>query len=180
MILSVCANVKAPTRGLIFLATIMAAGLPSPAAAKLGPANPEAIASAVADCWAAVRPGSVDQAVLRERGWQAGSATGDKRAEATPLQLFGKSGSGVLVMLVGSAEMPMCSVVSRVESAEAVSKAAQAVQATLVAADPQVKTARSGKSIVFVSLPRIATLDATGTKAEPAVRIVAGYSAEKK
>ena len=83
-------------------------------------------------------------------------------------------------MLMGASAAPMCSVVSRVENAAAVSKAAQAVQQVLVAADPEVKTARSGKSIVFLSLPKIATLDATGSKDKTAVRIVVGYSAEKK
>ena len=150
-----------------------------PANAELRPSTPDAIASAVADCWAAVGPKFVDQAVLQQRGWQAGTISNAGSA-AQALKIFGKSGSDALVMLMGTADKPMCSVAARVESVEAVSKSAQAVQKTLVAGDPQVITSRSGKSVVFLSLPRLATFDSTGTKDKPAVRIVAGYSAEKK
>jgi hypothetical protein len=162
------------------LTLLVGLALATQASAEMPPSPPADIASAVADCWAAVRPNSIDQAVLRQRGWRAGKISDAQGAVATPLQPYGKNGSNVLVMLMGMSDAPMCSVLSRVENAAAVSKAAQAVQQVLVGADPQVKTARSGKSIVFLSLPRIATLDATGTKDKPAVRIVAGYSAEKK
>ena len=150
-----------------------------PANAELRPSTPDAIASAVADCWAAIGPKFVDQAVLQQRGWQAGTIRNAGAAAQAP-RIFGKNGSDALVMLMGTADKPMCSVPARVESIEAVSKAAQAVQKTLVAGDPQVITSRSGKSVVFLSLPRLATFDSTGTKDKPAVRIVAGYSAEKK
>ena len=150
---------------LLKLLTLMSSvALAAPASAERLPSQPADIAGAVADCWAAVRPNAVDQAVLRQRGWQVGTIKAADGAVATPLQLFGKHGSNVIVMLMGAEETPMCSVVSPVESVEAVSKAAQAVQRALVAADPQVKTARSGKSIVFLALPKSATLDATGTK----------------
>ena len=170
-------SIVALRRSLPLLAGL---ALATQASAEMPPSPPGDIASAVADCWAAVRPNSIDQAVLRQRGWQPSKIEGAQRGVATSLQPYGKSGSNVLVMLMGTSDVPMCSVLSRVENAAAVSKAAQAVQQVLVAADPQVKTARSGKSIIFLSLPRIATLDATGTKDKPAVRIVAGYSAEKK
>jgi hypothetical protein len=149
--------------------------LAAPASAERQPSPPAAIANAVTDCWAAVRPNSVDQTVLQQRGWQQGTVSNAQGTVETPLKLFGKSGSDVMVMLTGTGETPMCSVLSRVENPAAVSSAAQAAQRALVAADPEVKTARSGKSIVFISLPRIATLDATGSKDKPAVRIVVGY-----
>ena len=160
----------------IFAALVLAA----PASVGSQPSPPAAIASAVGDCWAAVGPGSVDQTVLRQRGWQPGKFTGAPAGVPTSLHPFGKSGANVILLVTASAGKPTCSVVSRVESAAAVSTAAQAVQQALVAADPEVKTARSGKSIVFLALPRIATLDATGTKDKPGVRIVAGYNAEQK
>ena len=168
---------KALLKSLTFLAGLALAG---PASAELRPSPPNSIASAVADCWAAVGSRSVNQAVLQQRGWQPGTITNAQGAVATPLKPFSKAGSNVLVMLMGTAEKPMCSVAARVENAAAVSLAAQAVQKTLVSADPQVATARSGKSIVFIALPRLATLEATGTRDKPAVRIVTGYSAEKK
>jgi hypothetical protein len=162
--------------------SLLVAGLAfaTPANAERQPSQPAAIASAVTDCWAAVRPNSVDQTVLQQRGWQAGTVSNAQGAVAIPLKLLGKNGSDVILMLTDIGETPMCSVLSRVEDPAAVSKAAQAVQRALVTADPQVKTARSGKSIVFLSLPNIATLDATGTKDKPAVRIVVGQSAGKK
>ena len=168
---------KALLRSLILLASL---ALSAPASAELLPSPPDAIARAVSDCWAAVGSRSVNQAVLLQRGWQPGTINNAQGAVATPLKPFSKTGSNVLVMLMGTAEKPMCSVAARVENAAAVSLAAQAVQKTLVDTDPKVATARSGKSIVFIALPRLATLDATGTKDKPAVRIVTGYSAEKK
>ena len=162
------------------LTLLVSLALAAPANAELRLSPPEAIASATADCWAAVGSRSVNQAVLLQRGWQPGTITSAQGAVATPLKPFSKTGSNVIVMLMGTADKPMCSVAARVEDAAAVSLAAQAVQKTLVGADPKVATARSGKSIVFIALPRIATLEATGTKDKPAVRIIVGYSAEKK
>ena len=163
---------EALLRPVVLFAALAFAGS---ANAERQPSAPAVIANAVTDCWSAVRPNSVDQTVLQQRGWQQGTVSNAQGTVATPLKFFGKSGSDVMVMLTGTGETPMCSVLSRVENAAAVSSAAQAAQRALVAADPQVKTARSGKSIVFISLPRIATLDATGSKDKPAVRIVVGY-----
>ncbi len=174
-------RVSRSTEALLKLAAFLAGlAFAVPANAELRPSTPDAIASAVADCWAAIGPKFVDQAVLQQRGWRAGTISNAGGSAAQAPKIFGKNGSDALVMLMGTADKPMCSVAARVESIEAVSKAAQAVQKTLVAGDPQVITSRSGKSVVFLSLPRLATFDSTGTKDKPAVRIVAGYNAEKK
>jgi hypothetical protein len=164
----------------IFAAALLA-GMPVSAFAQMKASQPEAIADAVVDCWAAVGSSSVDTAVLGKRGWQAGSIQDPKGGQIkTPLQVYGKPGSNVVLMLVSTASSPACSIVSKVTAASDVSLAAQAAQRRLTAFDPQVKTARSGSSIVFLSLPKIATLDATGTKAAPGVRVIVSFGAPEK
>ncbi len=152
-------------------------GTPISASAQLIPSKPEAVADAVADCWAAVGSKAVDQAVLAQSGWKPGSIADPRGAGInTPLQVYSKANTNVLLMLMSTAKSPACSIMSRVSSAADVSLAAQAVQRRLTSIDPQVKTARSGPSIVFLALPKIAMLDATGTKAKPSVRIVVSFS----
>jgi hypothetical protein len=159
------------------LAAALLVGTPISASAQFIPSKPDAVADAVASCWAAVGSKAVDQAVLARSGWKPGSIADPRGARInTPLQVYGKAGSNVVLMLMSTAKLPACSVVSRVSSASDVSLAAQAVQRRLTSVDPQVKTARSGPSIVFLALPKIAMLDATGTKAKPSVRIVVSYN----
>jgi hypothetical protein len=154
---------------------------PVGASAQLRPSAPEAVAEAVADCWAAVGAKEVDRAALTRAGWAAGSITDPKGGSVgTPLQLYGKAGSNVVLMLMRTAKTPACTVMSRVGSTADVSLVAQAVQRRLTAAEPQVKTTRSDGSIVFIALPKIAMLDATGTKAQPAVRISVGYQGAER
>ncbi len=163
------------------LTAALLVGTPASALAQLTPSQPDAVANAVVDCWAAVGAKIVDKTALVQRGWQAGSVSDPQGSRVdTPLQVYGKSGSNVVLMLMSGASSPTCSIVSRVGSAVDVSLAAQAVQRRLTATDPQVKTARSGRSIVFLSLPKIAMLDATGTKAEPGVRIVVSFQNPEK
>ena len=163
------------------LAAALLVGTPTFALAQLKPGKPEAVADAVADCWAAVGAKGVDKVVLGQRGWQAGSISDPQGGRVdTPLQVYGKSGSNVMLMLMSVADSPACSVVSRVNAPEDVSLAAQTVQRRLTAADAQVKTARSGRSVVFLSLPKIAMLDSTGTKAQPGVRIVVSFQVPEK
>jgi hypothetical protein len=159
------------------VAAALLVGTPISASAQLIPSKPEAVADAVADCWAAVGSTAVDQAVLARRGWKPGSIANPRGDRInTPLQVYGKANTNVVLMLLSTAQSPACSIVSRVSSASDVSLAAQAVQRRLTSVDPQVQTARSGPSIVFLSLPRLAMLDATGTKAKPSVRIVVSFS----
>ena len=158
------------------LAAVLLIGTPAAASAQLKPSDPEAIAAAVADCWTAVGPKTVDTNVLGRNGWQAGSISDAQGGQVdTPLQVYGKRDSEVVVMLMPTTSSPACTVTARVSSASDVSLAAQAVQRGLTGAHPQVKTARSGRSIVFIALPKIAMLDATGSKAQPGVRVVVSF-----
>jgi len=55
-----------------------------------------------------------------------------------------------------------------------------AVKQSLLAIDPNVKAAASNGGIVFIDLPRLAMLNATGSKEKPGMRIVVGYEASEK
>jgi hypothetical protein len=146
------------------------------------PSSPDAIASAVADCWTASGAPSVDEAKLQQLGWKAGSMSSpDGKAVETTMRFYGKSGSNVMLMLMNTAKSASgCTIVSRVAKPDDIGKTVGAVQKALVGLDPQVKTARSGGSIVFLALPRIAMMDATGTKEKPGARITVGYQNPEK
>src|SRR5688500_15427725 len=136
------------------LAAALLVGTPIAASAQFIPSKPEAVADAVADCWAAVGSKAVDQAVLARSGWKAGSLAESRGARIdTPLQAYAKATTTVVLMLMSTAKAPACSIVSRVSSTSEVSLPARAIQGRLTSVDPQVKTTRSGGSIVFLSLP---------------------------
>jgi hypothetical protein len=159
-----------------FVAFGLLVGAATCVSAQLAPSQPDAVAGAVTDCWAAVGRNGVDRNLLGQRGWRAGSITapGGKRVD-TPLKVYGKAGSNVVLMLLDNVASPACTVTARVGTASDISLAARAVQRQLTSADPQVKTVRSGQSIVFLALPRIAMFDATGTKAQPSIRAVVSF-----
>ena len=143
------------------------------------PSSPDVIASAVADCWTAAGSSSVDESKLKQFGWKVGSMSSpDGKTVETPMRFYSKSGSYVMLMLMAGANS--CTIVSRVNKLDDIGKTVGAVQKALVGLDPLVKTARSGSSIVFLSLPRIAMLDATGTKEKPGARITVGYQTPEK
>ena len=155
--------------------------LAAPAGAELGPSTPEAIAGAVSDCWAAVGP-SVDETKLQQLGWKVGTwSSPDGKAEATPLRVYGKAGSNVLLMLTDDAQMPLCTVLSAVAKPDDINLAAGAIQNSLIALDPELKATRSGKGIVFIALPRLAMVNGGVGKGKPSVRVVVSYrNPEKK
>jgi hypothetical protein len=159
----------------------LAAGLASPAAAQLKPNSPEAIASAATDCWSAAGPRSLDEARLRQLGWAAGSikSPGGKDID-TPLRVYSKRGSNVVMMVMNSATMSGCTILSRVAKAEEIGVTAQLLLTKLTAIDPTVKGSRQGQSILYFALPRVAELAPTGTIEQPATRIVVGYTSSEK
>ena len=171
-------------QALIKRALLVTALLPgmSVAAPLQRPASADDIAAAVGDCWTAVGPNTVERAKLEARGWKAGSpSSSDGKPSISPIIFYGKTGSNIVIMLGGPpGNPPMCTVLSSVASLQEINKAAGSVQRTLLAFDPKVTAARSGGSIVFISLPRIAMLDPTGTKDKPATRITVGYQTPEK
>ena len=163
----------------LLLSTALLVGSTTAASAQMKSSQPDAIAASVADCWVAVGPKAIDKLVLVERGWRAGSISDPRGGpvDAT-MGVFSKSGSNVVLLLMDNS--PSCAIVSRVNRVADINLATQATQRRLEALDPQVKTARSGQSIVFLSLPKIAMLDGTGSKAKPGLRIVVGYQTPEK
>jgi len=162
----------------------LAVSLVAPAEAQLKPNSPEVIASAATDCWTASGQSTIDEARLQQLGWAAGSIRSpDGKTIDNPLRIFGKQGSSVVLMIMNTPTMTACTIMSRVKKPTDIGATAQLLFSKLKAIDPAVKGGRGGKpgEIVYLSLPRIAELVATGTKEKPGTRIVVGYSfAEKK
>ena len=164
---------------LLFLAGLAVATAGSPSAdSALKSAAPSAIASAVSDCLSATGASGVDRSRLAAAGWtSAGTVNGEDHA--APLEPFIKAGSDAIIMLPKAATS--CAVIARLSSTDQGQPTLNAIQASLKLVDANVKAARSGESIGFLSLPRIALVDASGTKDQPGLRIVVGYQpAEKK
>ena len=161
-----------------FLVTVaLAAGLVAPGAAQMKPNSPEAIASAVTDCWTSTGTTSVDEARLRQLGWAAGSVrSANGKPVDNPMRIYGKRGSSVVLMILPSTTMAGCAILSRVAKPTDIGATAQLLFTKLKAIDPAVvggKGSGNGQ-IVYLSLPRVAELSATGTKEKPATRIVVG------
>ena len=165
-------------------ATALDAGLATPAAAQLEPSSLEAIASAATDCWTSTGQASVDEARLRQLGWVAGSfRSPDGKVADNPLRIYGKRGSSVVLMIPDTPTLTLCIIMSRVAKPTDIGATAQLLFSKLKAIDPAVTGDKGTKAgeILYLSLPRMAELSATGTKEKPGTRIVVGYSsAEKK
>jgi hypothetical protein len=161
---------------ILMLATLLA----TPAAAQMRPSSPDDIAAGVSDCWAAVGPETVSLDLLRQRGWEAGSIESAKGPVETPLKFYGKSGSNVVMMLQADDDSPTCSIMSRVAKVADIDRAAQAAQRSLSTVDPQLKATRSDNALVFLSLPKIGMIQASGTKDAPGVRVIVSYQKPEK
>ena len=164
-------------------AVAAAVSLSGAAAAQMAPNPPEAIASAAADCWSASGASAVDEARLRQLGWAAGSIRSPQGAAVdTPLRLYGKRGSSVVMMIMNRPEMSACTILSRVARPTDVGNTAQMMFTKLKAIDPAVTGGKGAKpgQIVYLALPRMAELSATGTRQMPGTRIVVAASAAKK
>ena len=161
----------------ILFAASLASVAVAPASAQMKPSSPEAIASAATECWSVTSAESVDEAGLRKLGWTAGSfRSPDGKAIENPLRMYSKRGSYVLLMIIDTPAMKGCAITSRVAKPTDIGATAQLLFTKLKAIDPAVvggKGSGNGQ-IVYLSLPRVAELSATGTKEQPATRIVVG------
>ena len=168
----------------IVVALSLAAGLVAPAAAQLQPNSPEAIASAAVDCWTSTGSTSVDETRLRELGWAAGTMRSpDGKAVESPLRIYGKPGSSVMLTILDSPKLTGCAIISRVAKPTDIEATAQLLFSKLKANDPAVTGGRGSKpgQIMYLSLPRLAELSVTGTMKTLGTRIIVGTtSAEKK
>ena len=165
----------------LFLATL---ALPAAASAQktgLQPASASDIASAVSSCWAAVGAQGVEPAKLQAAGWTSASAV-DKQGKSIelPMGVYGKTGANaVIVTNPGQAGESLCTVVAAVTPSQ-LNTTISTVKQALLAVDPTVKAARDDGGIVFLALPRLAMLNATGSKEKPGMRIVVGYQNPEK
>ncbi len=166
-------------------AGLLLAALAVPMAASaqqtsLQPASAGDVAAAVSSCWGAVGPTGVDAAKLQASGWSAASAV-DKQGKsvALPMSVFGKSGANAMIVTTPGQPDNLCTVVAAVTPAQ-VNTTISTVKQALLAVDPNVKAARDDGGIVFIALPRLAMLNATGSKQEPGMRIVVGYQTPEK
>ena len=166
-------------------AALLFAALAVPMAASaqqtsLQPASAGDIAAAVSSCWGAVGPTGVDAAKLQASGWSAASAV-DKQGKsvALPMSVYGKTGANAVIVTNPGSGDGLCTVVASVTPTQ-VNTTISTVKQALVAADPTVKAARDDGGIVFLALPRLAMLNATGSKQKPGMRVVVGYQNPEK
>jgi hypothetical protein len=163
---------------------LTALALPAAASSQqtsLQPASASDIAAAVSSCWGAVSVSGVDPAKLQAAGWSAASAVDkDGKSVALPMGVYGKTGANaVIITNPGESGESLCTVVARVTPSQ-VNTTISTVKQALVAVDPSVKAARDEGGIVFLALPRLAMLNATGSKERPGMRIVVGYQNPEK
>jgi len=168
----------------MFAILSLAASVAAPASAQFEPSSPDAIASAAADCWTSTGPSSVDEARLRQLGWAVGSirSPGGKVVE-TPLRIYSKRGSSVMLTILDTPTLTGCAIISRVAKPIDIETTAQLLFSKLKAIDPAVTGGRGSKpgQILYLSLPRLAELSVTGTMKTLGTRIIVGTSsAEKK
>ncbi|HET7715932.1 MAG TPA: hypothetical protein VFK86_09925, partial [Bauldia sp.] len=125
--------------------------------------------------------GEVSETALQKRGWQPGSVRSpDGTTVATPLRFYGKSGSNVVMMAMTQGRAGVCTVTAMLGKLRDVSRSVQFVRSELASYRPDLTVGNSGARAVFVSLPKLAILEATGTKDAPAVRVVVTYHDPEK
>ncbi|NJC34452.1 hypothetical protein GGR88_001966 [Sphingomonas jejuensis] len=151
------------------LATVAAV---APAAAQLSVAAPADVLAATRSCIAASGNGAVDGARLEADGWRRGTASSDGQAVETPLSFYGRPNGNVVLMTgPGAAGQPqVCLVTARVADV----RGRGAVQAALTGAfgDP-IQSAPDG--ILWRAPSHIVQLAATGSDAQPAVRVAVAF-----
>ncbi|GAA4022485.1 hypothetical protein GCM10022280_23920 [Sphingomonas swuensis] len=153
-----------------------------PVGASAQSVNPPAqIVEAAADCWAAVGETSVDQQALVAKGWKASEFKAKGKPVETPLRFYSKAKSGVMLMVLPGGKSPACTVMSRVGGEPAYRQLVSLLLQRLKSIQPGLKAGPGGdKGAAFIGGNRVALLEATGTKAAPAARIIVGYSASEK
>ena len=162
-------------RPLIAL-TFLATSAPAFAQASLQPAEPAEIASAVATCVAAARPGSVDSGVLTGQGWAKGEAADqDGKAIELPFDVYARKGAKVMITARNADGNGMCSVVARIDRMETAPRVADALSTQF-----KVKPFQADKEgILWFADRRIVQLAATGDRSKPGVRVSVMQQVEK-
>ena len=150
----------------------------APASAQLAPSAPADIAAAGMDCWHAVSANPVDEASLRSKGWEVGKfSLGSKRIEPD-IRLYGKKGTGALLLISTKVDPKGCLVMSSAKTAADVSASIPLLLQGLKTADPKVEVKKvSAQEVGFFSLPKAALFRLTGDAAKPGVMIQVSHTA---
>lgn len=151
------------------MATVL---ISSPAAAQMSVASPADVLAATRSCIAASGNGVVDGARLEADGWQRGTASSAGRAVETSLTFYGRPNGNVVLMTgPGAAGQPqVCLVTARVADV----RGRGAVQAALSGAFGEpLQSAPDG--IIWRAPSHIVQLAATGSDAQPAVRVAVAF-----
>ena len=153
-----------------------------PAAAQLVPSAPADIAAAGVDCWTVVSQAPVDEMALRQKGWSEAKITvPGKKTVQSGIRIYGKSGTGALVMISPQADPRGCMIMSNARTAEDVSASIPILFSALKAIDPNVEVKKvSAQEVGFFSLPKAALFRLTGDPAKPGVMIQVSYTAPEK
>lgn len=140
----------------------------APAAAPARPAAaPADVVDAVRACVAATSPAGVDEARLTAAGFQPGAATAGGRAVETPLRFFGRP-AGRALILVGpgrSGGDRLCTATAPVATGAGRNDVATALTRAYG------RPVETGRNVVWRTDRHLIALDATGTDAQPAVRV---------
>ncbi len=166
-------------KGLFLVAAALVAG---PATAQATASSPSQVADAAIDCWLAVGATGVDEAALRAKGWRAATATSRKGTPITlGMTVYGKAGTGAVLLITKQADPHSCVVTSRVAGSRTVSDAIPLLLVGFKATHPSVAVKKvSPQEVGFFALPKAALAALTGNKANPGVRIQVRYSAPEK
>jgi len=151
----------------------------------LRPSASAEVAAAVSDCWRAVGANGVDPRRLTASGWSVVRDAAGTTTQA-PLDVYTKPGADDRIMLPRAPDAPpLCAVIARVSSPSQGPATLTAIERSLRAIDPNVRSMRDDQGLVFFSGPTFALIDELDsdyvTKEQPGLRITVGYKiAEKK
>ena len=146
-------------------------------ASSLKPASPADIQSGLSACRAAAAPGAAAGAALAEAGWQKGIVRDGKgKAIASPVGVYGRKDSNLMLMTSPAGRAPACVVLARIERPEVAKSVAEAISAELKI---QPKRDKDNDLYWFVG-GTVIGLSPTGDPDKPSLRIAVMQSAEKK
>ena len=163
----------------LLLAAALAAG---PASGQMTASSPAEIAAAGLDCWTAVSAAPVNEAMLRQKGWEKARMTSAQgQPIVSDIGMFGKKGNGAVLMITPKVDPRGCMVMSRAATAQDVSASIPLLFANLKAVDPAVEVKKvSAQEVGFFALPKAALFKLTGDPAKPGVLIQVSYTAAEK
>jgi hypothetical protein len=120
----------------------------------------------------------VDEAILRSKGWEQGKFSLGSKPIEPGFRIYGKKGTGAVLMISEKADPKGCLVMSRAKTAADVSASIPLLLQGLKAADPKVEVKKvSAQEVGFFSLPKAALFRLTGDPAKPGVLIQVSHTA---